>query len=201
MSQSDKAGQGTAASRALFLVPLVLFLAMTGFLARGLFWGEPEKIPSVLIGKPAPEFDLPPIVDGSGAPGLSKEDVKEGGVAIVNFWASWCGPCRIEHPLLMDIARTTDIPVYGINQKNVPAEALRFLEELGNPYTQIGADRDGRAGIDFGVYGLPETFVINEKGDIIYKHVGPIRPETWRREMLPLIKAAREQAATEAADE
>lgn len=164
-------------TRLIFLAPLIAFIAIVIFLARGLFFGEPQVIPSVLIGKPAPEFALSAIVEGGEHSGLSKADLMTGEVVILNVWASWCGPCRIEHPLLMELAAKTSVPIYGLNHKDKPEDALAFLAGLGNPYGKIGADPTGRVGIDFGVYGVPETYIINGKGDIVYRHVGPINQQ------------------------
>jgi cytochrome c biogenesis protein CcmG/thiol:disulfide interchange protein DsbE len=132
-----------------------------------------------------PKFSLPPI-EGSG-PGLSSEDFK-GKVALVNVWASWCPPCRIEHPILMRLARE-GVPIYGINYKDAPADAKRFLATLGNPYSKIGADRDGRGSIEWGVYGYPETFIVDRTGRIRYRHVGPILPRDLDATIYPILKA------------
>jgi cytochrome c biogenesis protein CcmG/thiol:disulfide interchange protein DsbE len=122
---------------------------------------------------------------------LSSADLS-GEVTLVNVFASWCGPCRIEHPLLMEIAEMDNINLYGINYKDDPAIARDWLTELGDPFTRIGADRDGRVAIELGVYGVPETFLIDREGRVRYKHVGPISEEVWSRELLPLIRNLRE---------
>ncbi len=132
--------------------------------------GQRDTLPSALIGREVPGFELPGLGDG---PGLSAADLKSPGVKIVNIWASWCGPCRLEHPKLVALA-ADGVTVHGFNYKDTPANAAAFLKELGNPYTRIGVDPTGRAGIEFGVYGVPETFVIDGQGKIRYKLVGPI---------------------------
>lgn len=151
-------------------LPLAIFLVMAAFLGVGLFL-DPREIPSVLIGKPVPDFDLPPV-QGRKL-GLATSDLK-GEVTVVNFFASWCTACRAEHPLLMRLAASGIVPIHGINYKDQPADAVRWLASLGDPYTRTGADIDGRVGIDWGVYGMPETFVIDKDGIIAYKHIGPI---------------------------
>ncbi len=178
--------------RLIFLAPLALFASLAILLYFGL-QGDPGEIPSVLVGKPAPEFTLAAI-EGmpGGAGGLTKADLVTGDVVLLNVWASWCGPCRVEHPLLMDAARKGTVPIYGLNYKDEGPDAMRFLGQLGDPYVQSGADVTGRVGIDFGVYGVPETFVINGKGEIVLKHVGPLDSKSWARKIEPAIKAAKE---------
>lgn len=170
--------------RLLFLVPLVAFAVLAGYFAIGLT-KDPHKIPSALLDRPMPPFDLPPLANRKE--GLSTDQIK-GKVALVNVFASWCVPCRIEHPLLMRLAAEGRIPVYGINYKDKPEDATKWLAELGDPYGRIGADRDGRAGIDWGVYGVPETFVIDREGRIRYKQVGQLSPEVLRDTILPLVR-------------
>lgn len=186
--------------RLVFLVPLALFIGLATLLFFGL-QGDPKEIPSVLVGKPAPEFILPAIAGPAitGMPddtggltgGLAKADLVTGDVVLLNVWASWCGPCRVEHPLLMDVAREGSVPIFGLNYKDEGPDAIRFLGQLGDPFVKSGADVTGRVGIDFGVYGVPETFVINGKGEIILKHVGPISKTSWISKIEPAIKAAR----------
>jgi cytochrome c biogenesis protein CcmG/thiol:disulfide interchange protein DsbE len=170
--------------RLLFLVPLVAFAVLAGYFAIGLT-KDPHKIPSALLDRPMPPFDLPPLANRKE--GLSTDQIK-GKVALVNVFASWCVPCRIEHPLLMRLAAEGRIPVYGINYKDKPEDATKWLAELGDPYGRIGADLDGRAGIDWGVYGVPETFVIDREGRIRYKQVGQLSPEVLRDTILPLVR-------------
>ena len=170
-----------------YMIPLAVF----GVLAIGLWIGlglNPSLIPSPLIGKPVPEFDLPPVLGRER--GLASSDLT-GEVRLVNFFASWCLPCRQEHPLLNRLTVEGTVPVYGINYKNKPQDARRWLDQMGDPYVRSGADLDGRVGIDFGVYGLPETFVINAAGEIVYKHVGPLYAEDIDDCILPVVRAAR----------
>jgi cytochrome c biogenesis protein CcmG/thiol:disulfide interchange protein DsbE len=170
--------------RFLFVLPLVVFAALSLYFTAGLS-RDPHAIPSVLIDKPAPPFELPPLP--GQAPGLATADLR-GTPLLLNVFASWCAPCRLEHPLLVRLAGELRIPVYGINYKDKPEDALAWLKALGNPYRAIGADRDGRVGIEFGVYGVPETFVIDREGRIRYKHVGPLTAETVEGVLLPLLK-------------
>lgn len=142
---------------------------------KGLY-GNPSELPSVLIGKPVPEFALPAIA-GSTLPSLSTADLKSGNVSLVNIWASWCGPCRVEHPLLMELSKRGDIRLYGINNKDDADNAKRFLGTMGQPFAAIGADGNGHVTIDWGSYGVPETFVVDGNGIIRFKWIGPLSPE------------------------
>ena len=183
-------GQSPQTSRLwLAAIPVVVF----AFLAL-LFWkglsGNPSKLPSALIGKPVPEFDLPAIA-GLELPGFDNATLKQGQVTLVNVWASWCGPCRVEHPVLMEIAKRSDLRLYGLNYKDDPANAQHFLETLGQPYAAVGADVPGRAAVDWGVYGVPETFVIDGQGIIRFKFVGPLSPEAVAAMLNPEIEKAR----------
>lgn len=171
-------------SRLVLLLPATIF----GVLAVALYWGlwnKDDRLPSTLIGRQIPKFALPPI-EGRQI-GLSSSDL-QGQVSIVNVWASWCVPCRVEMPLLVELAEDGTVPVYGINYKDDPDEALAFLTELGDPYAQIGADRSGRVAIDWGVYGLPETFVVDADGRIAYKHVGPFDRRSLEGGILPVVR-------------
>ncbi|WP_299845803.1 DsbE family thiol:disulfide interchange protein [uncultured Jannaschia sp.] len=171
-------------SRLVLLLPLAVF----GLLGAAFYWGlwnNDDRLPSPLIGKPIPDFALPPIEGRQD--GLSSADLR-GEVSIVNVWASWCVPCRTENPLLVELAETGTVPIHGINYKDEPEAALAFLDELGDPFTLIGADRSGRAAIDWGVYGLPETFVIDAKGRIAYKHVGPFDRRSLEDDILPVVR-------------
>ncbi|HET7716150.1 MAG TPA: DsbE family thiol:disulfide interchange protein [Bauldia sp.] len=175
--------------RLIFLLPLAVFVALAAvFLNRLETGSDPQAIPSALVGKPAPAFDLPPL-EGVGLPGLKGTDLK-GAVTVVNVFASWCGPCRLEHPQLVDLAKDRRIRLVGINYKDVPANAVRFLDELGNPYAAIGVDTRGRAAIDWGVYGVPETFIVDANGIIRYKHIGPIDAGALDARVRPAIEAA-----------
>jgi len=172
-------------SQALYLLPLAVFGVMAIYFAIGLT-KDPKIIPSALIDKPAPEFTLPPIEGGRGE-GFSTADLK-GGVSVVNVFASWCVPCRAEHPLINELAAMKVARVYGLNYKDKPADANRWLAQLGDNYTQVGADADGRAGFEWGVYGVPETFIVDASGHIRMKHVGPINRDDLENKLLPLIK-------------
>ncbi|MEK9673442.1 MAG: DsbE family thiol:disulfide interchange protein [Rhodospirillaceae bacterium] len=172
--------------RLIFLLPLLLFLVLAGYLALGLTM-DPKKIPSALIDKPAPAFELPPI-DGLPGSGFSAADLKKGGVSVVNVFASWCVPCRAEHPEVNKLAQMGVANVYGLNYKDDPEAAKAWLAKLGNAYTAVGADRSGRAGIDWGVYGVPETFIVDGRGRIRYKHVGPIVGDKLVKDILPVIE-------------
>jgi cytochrome c biogenesis protein CcmG/thiol:disulfide interchange protein DsbE len=180
------------------LLPLVLFAALAAVFYGRLGAGNPSEVPSALIGKPVPAFTLDPIPDlvsnGAPVPGLASADLQDG-VSVVNVFASWCAPCRAEHPLLTEIARDSRIKLYGLNYKDADDQALRFLNGLGNPYARVGADHSGRVGIDWGVYGVPETFVVS-KGNITAKLVGPLTAERIETELKPAIdKALAAQAA------
>jgi len=182
----------------LALIPLALFVALAVLFYARLGAGDPSEVPSALIGKPVPDFHLEGVAgltrDGTPVPGLSAADLAKG-VSVVNVFASWCAPCRAEHPLLVDIAKDQRIRLYGLNYKDADDQALRFLNGLGNPYAAIGADRNGRVGIDWGVYGVPETFVV-AGGRVAAKLVGPLTPERISGELMPAIdKAVAAQAA------
>ncbi len=180
------------------IVPLAAFTALVVLFYFGLYRGDPSTLPSTLIGKPVPEFTLP-AVDGlleAGVeiPGFADTDLRSGEPVIVNVWASWCGPCRAEHPYLMHLATEVGITIYGINNKDAAANARRFLGHHGNPFKAVGADGVGRVSIDWGVYGVPETFLIDGNGIIIYKHVGEITPSVLETELLPAIEQLRSVA-------
>jgi cytochrome c biogenesis protein CcmG/thiol:disulfide interchange protein DsbE len=180
-------------SRAL-LWPLVIFCILAAIFAFALRTGDPSKLPSALIGQRAPDLELTPLeglTDGTRpVPAFSAADLAQGHVSVVNFWASWCVPCVQEHPLLASLEERTGARLYGVNYKDQPAAARRFLGRYGNPFTAVGADSNGRAAIEWGVYGMPETFVVNGRGEIVYKHVGPISPETLETKIIPAIRAA-----------
>jgi len=183
---SIKAPSRAAPRRWLFVLPVALFALVAAALATALLeHRDPSLVPSALIGKPAPQFDLSEV-PGFG-PGFSSDDLK-GHVSLVNVFASWCVSCRIEHPLLMELSRTGDVAIYGLDYKDAPEDASAWLTNHGNPYAATGLDQDGRVGIEWGVYGVPETFVIDRNGDVVYKQIGPITPEAWRDTILPLIK-------------
>lgn len=174
--------------------PLGIFCVLAVIFAYGLSTGDPSRLPSALIGKPAPAVLLPPIegLTTGTAPvaGFDSADLAKGQVSVVNFWASWCAPCVQEHPLLAGLKERAGVPVYGVNYKDQTAAARRFLGRYGNPFTAVGADANGRAAIEWGVYGMPETFVVNGKGEIVYKYPGPLSAELIEREIIPAIRSA-----------
>ena len=174
-----------------YLIPLGLFAALVVLLGIGLTL-NPREVPSPLIGKPAPEFDLPTVMDPDRR--ISRDSLL-GKVYLFNVWASWCVSCRQEHPLLVELSRKGVVDIYGLNYKDQREDAQRWLNYYGNPYVASGADTDGRVGIDWGVYGVPETFVIDAKGMIRHKHIGPVTPEALEEEILPLVKKLKEEVA------
>jgi cytochrome c biogenesis protein CcmG/thiol:disulfide interchange protein DsbE len=173
--------------RLLYLIPALVFVVVGIGLAVGLT-RDPSTLPSALIDKPVPTFRLPTIAEREGD-GLSSDDL-QGHVSLVNVFASWCAPCRVEHPLLLRLAEE-GVTIYGLNYKDPADKAAAWLAELGDPYTRIGADEDGRVGIEWGVYGVPETFVIDANGRIRHKHVGPIQARDVEETLLPLIEELR----------
>lgn len=187
---SAETGQAPASRRTwLAILPLAIFLALAGvFLVQLLSGRDNSVVPSALIGEPAPRTALPPL-EGSGLPAFEPSTF-EGGVTLVNVWASWCAPCRIEHPLLMRLADDGRFSIVGLNYKDRPENARRFLGELGNPYDAVGVDDNGRVAIDWGVYGVPETFLVGRDGRIAWKHVGPFSPEIVVNALLPEIEKA-----------
>jgi cytochrome c biogenesis protein CcmG/thiol:disulfide interchange protein DsbE len=169
------------------LLAVALFAGVVAFFAKGLTI-DSRRLPSALIDKPAPAFDLPPLL--AGTPGLADGDLRDR-VTLVNVWASWCIPCRVEHPVLMRLAREGKAAIVGINWKDKKPEAEAFLKELGNPFSRIGFDGGGRVGIDWGVYGVPESYVVDRAGRIRYKVVGPITPDELNERLVPLIESLR----------
>lgn len=166
-------------------------LAAVSLLGAVLFVGlglDPKIVPSALIDKPVPQFDLPPLPGKE--PGLIAADLAKGGISLVNVWASWCGPCRFEHPQLMEIAKIDGVRMIGLNYKDDPEKALAFLKQLGDPFDTVGSDRNGRVAIEWGVYGVPETFLVDGHGRIVLKHVGPLRPEDIPEKIIPALEAA-----------
>jgi len=166
------------------MLPLSAFVGIAILLAIGLTM-DPSEVPSPLIDKPVPVFELPPV-QGRKL-GLASGDL-EGQVSLVNVFASWCVACRQEHPLLMKLSRQDFVPIHGLNYKDKPDDAAGWLDALGDPYTRTGADVNGRIGIDWGVYGVPETFVIDKNGNIAYKHIGPISEQDWVEKIRPLVE-------------
>ena len=174
--------------RLRFFLPVVLFAGVALALAVGLSL-DPRELPSTMIDKPAPEFDLPAVRGRSR--GLASSDLV-GEVHLVNFFASWCSACRVEHPLLNRLTEDGVVAVFGVNYKDKPEDARRWLDQLGDPYVRSGADIPGRAGIDWGVYGLPETFIVDANGHIVYKHVGAIYPQDLENTILPIVESLRQ---------
>jgi cytochrome c biogenesis protein CcmG/thiol:disulfide interchange protein DsbE len=165
-----------------FAIPLVLFILLVAFLAIGLRH-DPHEVPSPLIDKPAPAFQLAQLRDPSQT--FSAADMR-GKVWLLNVWASWCVTCRDEHPLLLQYARSGALPIYGLNYKDKREDALSWLGELGDPYVLSVSDNDGRVGIDYGVYGAPESYLIDREGVIRFKQIGPVTPDIWQDKILPL---------------
>ena len=183
------------AGRSRLLVwPLAIFAILAMLFALALSSGDPSKLPSALIGRPAPSITLAALegLNDGAQPvgGFSSADLVKGEVSVVNFWASWCAPCVQEHPLLVALKERTGVKLYGVNYKDQAATARRFLGRYGNPFTAVGVDASGRAAIDWGVTGMPETFIVNGKGEIIYKHIGPISAETLESRIIPKVRAA-----------
>lgn len=166
-----------------FILPLVAFLVLAAFLYVGLGL-NPHEVPSPLIGKPAPQFTLPELHDPSKR--FSSAGMK-GRVWLLNVWSSWCVSCREEHPVLVDLSRRNVVPIYGLDYKDKPEDGLGWLARGGNPYVLSISDLDGRVGIDYGVYGVPETYVIDKQGIIQYKEIGPVTPEKLQSTILPLV--------------
>ena len=189
MDETLARAPGPAAPRRfwLYLLPIAVFGCIGVLLYLGLY-RDPTLVPSPLIGKPVPEFELGPV-QGRKL-GLSSQDLK-GEVTLVNVFASWCVTCRDEHPLFVAMQREGVVPIHGLNYKDAPADAAAWLDALGDPYTRIGADLDGRVGLDWGVYGVPETFVVDRKGHIAYKHIGPVTPRVLDEIILPLVRGLR----------
>lgn len=186
---ADEGESGSRRRGLLFLLPLVIFLGLSAvFLLQLLSGRDISVVPSALIGQPAPLTKLEPL-EGTNLPGFDAEMFR-GKVTLVNVWGSWCVPCRQEHPMLMELAQDERIQLAGINYKDQPQNALRFLGELGNPYDLIGVDQNGRAVIDWGVYGVPETFVVGPDGIIRYKHVGPLSQKAVLEQILPEVEKA-----------
>jgi len=172
-----------------YLIPLVIFIVLAVFLAIGLT-RDPHELKSVLINKPAPAFRLPQLKAADKM--ISNEDMR-GKVWLLNVWASWCVACRDEHPYLIEYAKSGVVPIYGLNYKDRREDALATLDELGDPYTVSAVDFDGRVAIDFGVYGAPETYVIDQGGTIRFKYVGPMMPDVWKEKILPVVQELNRQ--------
>ncbi len=186
----DEVGQEVAEQRRAWLVfvPLAFFAVVAVLFVLRLGAGDASRLPSALIGKPVPAFALAPV-DGLGKPGLTAADLKAGKVTVVNVFASWCGPCREEAPALLQLAQQ-GLPLVGIAYKDKAENTRRFLTDDGDPFKAIGADATGRTGIDFGVYGVPETYVVDGSGTITAKIVGPLTDDAIRKELLPAVARA-----------
>ncbi len=193
MSAVAKENMNIGRRRVIVLAPLVVFLALVALFLIRLYSGDPSRIPSALIGHPAPQTDLPPVAglerNGAAVPGIDAASFK-GAVTVVNVWASWCVPCHDEAPLLMRLAQDSRFRLIGINYKDEPDNARRFLGRYGNPFAAAGADLNGRAGIEWGVYGVPETFVVGRDARIAYKLVGPITADNINTVLKPEIEKA-----------
>jgi cytochrome c biogenesis protein CcmG/thiol:disulfide interchange protein DsbE len=171
--------------RLIFLLPVLVFAGIALWFWQGLApERDPSLVPSVMIDKPVPDFDLPPLV--SGAPGLKSGELK-GHVSLINFFASWCVPCRAEHPLLLSLAQDKRLEIDGVAYKNKPEDATGYLAELGNPYARVVLDQPGRTAIDFGVYGVPESYLIDRQGRIRFRQVGPLTEAIIESQLNPLI--------------
>lgn len=172
----------------LFVLPSLIFLAAAGGFLLGLTSDrDPSAIPSPLIDKAAPALSLP-AVEGLAVPGLTPELLRGAPVTVVNFWASWCAPCRLEHPQLLALSKEPGVRLLGVDYKDRPDKAAAMLGELGNPFAAVGADQNGRGGIDWGITGVPETFFLDSEGRIRYRHVGPIDAETLEKTVLPRVR-------------
>ncbi len=167
-----------------YLIPLVIFGVLIVFLAMGLN-RDPNMVPSPLINEPAPAFQLPQLQDPKKS--FSAQEMR-GKVWLLNVWASWCGPCREEHPVLLQLSQSGVVPVYGLNYKNDRKEALAWLSEVGNPYVVVASDIDGRVGIEYGVYGVPETYLIDRDGVIRFKQIGIMTPDIVKDTIIPMVK-------------
>jgi cytochrome c biogenesis protein CcmG/thiol:disulfide interchange protein DsbE len=175
-------------------IPLAVFAVLVALFAFALNSGDPSRLPSALIGRPVPQMEFPALEGlmdaGRPVPGFTTADLK-GGVSVVNFWAAWCAECASEQELLLELKTRTGVPIYGVDYKDDAVAARRFLGRYGNPFKAVGTDKAGRSAIEWGVYGMPETFVINAKGEIAYKHVGPVTAESLESRLIPAIAQAR----------
>lgn len=194
MSSENSIGQASRADQkwkklSLFAIPVLVFGVIAIVFAIGLTL-DPKKIPSVMIGKSIPAFKLPPVAGREL--GLSDKNF-DGKISLVNVFASWCAECRAEHPLLMDLSAKGVVDIYGLNYKDKPVDAQNWLDNLGDPYSRTGADRNGRVSIDWGVYGVPETFLVDQKKQIVFKHIGALTPTILNDQLLPLIASLRDE--------
>ena len=191
-TQKEDASRKPPMRRFGLALPLLIFTALAGLFWYALHGGDPSLLPSPLIGKPVPNFTLPPIEglspEGKEVPGFASSDLAQGEPTIVNVFASWCVECQVEHPVLLALGQQSGLRLYGIDYKDDAASARRFLGRYGNPYAKVGADAPGRVAIDFGVYGVPETYVITGDGKVAYRHVGPLTEDAMKEKILPLLK-------------
>lgn len=169
-----------------YFAPLVIFALLVLVLMSGL-GKDPSQLPSTLIAKPAPQFELPSLTDPTRTVGNASFNNE---MAVLNVWATWCVGCRQEHSFLMELSRTGTIPIFGLNWRDDRAEAQRYLQQLGDPFTDTAFDGDGRVGIDWGVYGAPETFLVDADGTVLYKHLGPLNRSLWEEHFVPYIETA-----------
>ncbi len=176
------------------LTPVLVFAGLVALFAFALQGGDPSKLPSALLGKPAPVTEFAPLegllADEKPVPGFTSGELATGKPVIVNFWASWCAPCAEEQPLLVELQKRSGVALYGVNYKDDPVAARRFLGRYGNPFAAVGTDPKGRGAIEWGVYGMPETFVLNGKGEIVFKHVGPVSVQSIEEKLMPAIVRA-----------
>ena len=186
------------------VAPVLIFLAMAALFVFALKTGDPSKLPSALIGKPVPVTEFTAldglVANGRQVPGFTSADLGRGKVSIVNFWASWCTECIDEHPLLAVLKERGGVDIYGVNYKDQTEDARRYLGRYGNPYAAVGVDATGRSAIEWGVYGMPETFVVDGRGHVAFKFVGPISMDSLERKLLPAIEKARAAAPPTAAN-
>ena len=194
-SPADTGPDPRRSSIAWVLVPVIVFAALVAVFGFALMTGDPSKLPSALIGKPVPPIAFPALEGlteaGRTVPGFAGSELAQGKVSVVNFWASWCVPCAEEQQFLVELEQRTGVPLYGVNYKDQAASARRFLGRYGNPFAAVGTDEQGRGAIEWGVYGMPETFVVNGRGKIAFKHVGPISRESLESLLMPAIANAR----------
>jgi cytochrome c biogenesis protein CcmG/thiol:disulfide interchange protein DsbE len=190
----EKAPQPRPLRRWGVILPLVIFVSLAGLFWYALHTGDPSRLPSAMIGKPVPQFTLAPLdglkgKDGAPVQSFSSADLADGKPTIVNVFASWCVPCLEEHPMLLALAKEPGVRLYAINYKDNPDSARRFLGRYGDPFARVGVDPTGRTAIDFGVYGVPETYVITADGKIAYRHVGPLTEQAIKEKILPLLQS------------
>ena len=197
-ASSEKKPNERIKPKVAFVLPLILVLGLLILLGLGLRSGDPSRLPSALIGKSIPQFNLPSVPgligDIGPVPGLPSSIFQRGQVSLLNVWASWCAPCQAESGELIELGKR-GIPIYGINYKDTPDAARLFLTRFGNPFRAIGTDEKGRTAIDFGVYGVPETFVIDGQGKIVYRFAGALTPDVVTREIMPAINSAKASGA------